>query len=350
MKTTSLLISFLLFTFFAFPQFESSKRKNKGGNEIEKQYEDFKKTFDKEFEYESMEEVDGQELQFEYPLPPAELPAWMLDGTTVTGNGELLVFGISDPGLDSTLAMEQAKIRALGLLSIFSSAEIQNITDVYSNEMGGDAIIGKFSSYSKIESYLNYSLSHLKLIKQGFTSFGEAIVLAGIEVQGMNTSDIKGRVIADYFLSEEGEYDDLFVYSTLNFDLKLRNNLVSEYSCHSTRKNILITSKHKSERLDFEYGRFKYYLPQEIAIADDELLNYSYSDLRDGLWNAYLSAILRQIEMADKRTSEIKQMGDQYAGKFQTLTREISNLKLSFELTGFFVKDNAVYIKLAKVQ
>ena len=341
MKQIWLITGFLLCGLFVFPQSGS----NKSGQEIEQQYDHFKQTFDKEFESEDSG-AERQDEKLRANLPPAELPVWMLDMDGIAEAGELLLLGISDPGLDSTLAIEQAKIRALGLLSIFNGATIQNITDVYSSEMAGDNIIGKFSSYSKIESFLNYNLSHLKIHKQGFTSYGEAIVLAGFEVRGMNTTDIKGLVVADYFLSEEGDYDDLFVYSTFNFDLKLRNNLVSEYSCHNTRHSILISSKHYNEELDFDCGKFKYFLPQEITIAEDELLKYSYTDLGDGLWNAYLSAILRQIEMADKQTSEIKRMGDQYAGKFQTLTREISNLNLSFEQSGIFIRDNMLYVKL----
>jgi hypothetical protein len=207
--------------------------------------------------------------------------------------------------------------------------------------------VGKFSSFSKIESSIDYNLSDLKIFKQGYTSNGEAVILAGIDNSGINTRDIKGLVGADYFLSEEGDYNDLYVYSTYNFNLQLRPNYASDFGCHNTRKSILIVSSHNNEKLDFEYGRFKYFLPQEIAIADEELLNFSYTDLSGGLWNAYLSGILRQVEMADKQTSEIKRMGDQYAGKFQTLTREISNLQLSFELTGIFIKNNILYLKVA---
>jgi len=341
MKQIWLITGFLLCGLFVFPQ----SGFNKSGQEIEKQYDHFKKTFDKEFGDQNVD-IEEDDSKYVSYLPPVELPYWFFNFDGFAKPGQPVVFGISDPNLDSTLAIEQAKIRALGLLSIFAEATIQNITDVYSSEMAGDDIIGKCSSYSKIESFLNYNLSHLKIHKQGFTSYGEAIILAGFEVRGMNTSDIKGLVVADYFVSEEGEYDDLFVYSTFNFDLKLRNNLVSEYSCHNTHHGILISSKHYNEELVFEYGKFKYFLPQEITIAEDELLNYSYTDLGDGLWNAYLSAILRQIEMADKQTSEIKRMGDQYAGKFQTLTREISNLNLSFEQTGIFIRDNILYVKL----
>ncbi len=318
MKQFWLFPFFILCVLFVYPQSET----NKSGKEMEKQYESFKKTFDKEFS-DDKNVADGMDTKFISHLPPAELPAWMLNFDDLSANGQLVVLGISDPGLDTTLAIEQAKTRALGLLSIFGGAIVQNITDVYSNETAHDDIVGKFSSFSKVESTISYNLSQLKIFKQGFTAYGEVVILAGFEEKGINTADIKGNVMTDYFLSEEGEYDDLFVYSTYNFELKLRENISSEFSCHNTKKSILISSGHNDENLEFDYGRFKYYLPQEVAIAEEELLNHSYTDLSDGLWNAYFSGILRQIEMADKRTSEIKRMGDQYAGKCQTLRREI---------------------------
>jgi len=347
MKQFDLFICMMLCSLFAFSQFETSKGKNKSEQEIEKQYENFKKTFDKELgDGDQDKNIDEQDTKFVLHLPPAELPAWMLSFDNLNITDPLFVFGISDPGLDTALAMEQARIRALGLLSLFSGANVQNITDVYSNEIGFDEIVGKFTSFSKVESTISYNLSHLKIYEQTFTEYGEAIVIAGIDNSGINTMDIKGQVMADYFLSEEGEFDDLFVYSTYNFELDLRDKHSSAFSCHNTRKSILISSTHNSVELDFDYGRFKYYFPQEITISDDELLNYSYTDLSDGLWNAYLSGILRQIEMVEKNTSEIKRMGDQYSGKFQNLSREISNIQLNFEQAAIFIKDNTLFVKL----
>ena len=345
MKQFFLFIGIMLFGLFAYPQFETNKRKNKGGQEIEKQYESFKKTFDKEVG--DFDDTDNEEDdKFVSRLRPSELPAWMLQFQAVHGGEQLLVFGISDPGLDSTIAIEQAKIRALGLLSMFSGAIIQNITDIYSNETSRDEIIGKFTSYSKMEAAVYFTPDQIKIHKLSFSDYGEAIVLAGFEDNIINTLNVKAHAIADYFLSEEGEYDNLFVYSTYNFQVNNPGGFSSQFSCHNTERSILIKSSHNNRKLEFDYGRFKYYFPQEITIGEEELFSYSYSDLSDGLWNAYLAGILRQIEMIEKRTSEIKRLGDQYTGKFQTLTREISNIRIGFEQSGVFIKENTLYVKL----
>jgi hypothetical protein len=345
MRKFYLISSLLLCSLYIYPQFESSKQENKRGQQLESQYDNFKKTFDKEFGEDDVD-VDKQKTKAISHLPPAELPEWIFDFGDFSTSGSLLVFGISDPGLDSILAIEQARVRALGLLSIFSGATIQNITDVYSSEMTHDAIVGKFTSFSKIISPLSFRPDQLKIFKHAFNTYGEAVVIAGFEEAGINTADINGQVVADYFLSEEGEYDDLFVYSKYNFDIEGRGFAPSAFTCSNTKKSIQINSYFDGHELVFDYGRFKYFLAQEITITEEELLNYSYAGLSDGLWNAYISAILRQIEMHEKHTSEIKRMGDQYAGEFQTLTREISNLRLSFELSGIFVKDNLLYLKI----
>ena len=349
MKQFYLFIGIMFCGLLVYSQFETSKRKNKGGQEIEKQYENFKKTFDKEIGDEA-DIYDKDPTKFVSHFSPCELPSWMLQFQAVPGGGQLLVFGISDPGLNTTLAIEQAKIRALGLLSIFGRAAIQNITDFYSNEIGYDDIVGKFTSYSKIEALSSVDYNQLEILHQGFTDFGEAIVLARIGKRTRETDPANLHVIADYFLSEEGEYDDLFVYSTYNFIVEKPGEFSSEFSCHNTKRSILIKSSYNNQELEFDYGRFKYYFPQEITISEEELFSYSYSDLSDGLWNAYLACILRQIEMIEKNTSEIKRMGDQYSGKFQTLTREISNIRLSFEQSGIFVEENTLYVKLKQIQ
>jgi len=343
MKQFYLFIGIMLCGLLVYPQFET--KKNKGGQPIEKQYENFKKTFDKEVGDEAGTDTKEQ-VKFVSHLRPCELPAWMLQLKSLPGTNQMLVFGISDPGLDTLPAIEQAKIRALGLLSIFRGAMIQNITDVYSNETGYDDIVGKFTSFSRIEAISPITTGQLEIIEQGFTSYGEAIMLAGIKERALVADTEKPVVVADYFISEEGEYDDLFVYSTYNFQVENPGGSASKFSCHNTKRSILIKSTHNNRELDFDYGRFKYYFPQGITFNDEELLNYSNADLSDGLWNAYLAGILRQVEMAEKHTSEIKRMGDQYSGKFQNLSRETSNIQLGFEQSGIFIKDNILYVKL----
>ena len=346
MKQLYLFIGIMLCGVLVHPQSET--KKNKGGRPIEKQYENFKMTFDKEVGDEAGADTKEQ-VKFVSHLRPYELPAWMLQFKSLPGTDQLLVFGISDPGLDTLMAIQQAKIRALGLLSIFRGAMVQNITDVYSNESDFDDIVGKFTSYSKIEAISTATLGQLEIFDQGFTGYGEAIVLAGIKERALVVESESPVVVADYFISEEGEYDDLFVYNTYNFRVDSPGEFTSGFSCHNTKRSILISSIHNNRELEFEYGRFKYYFRQEIVISEEELFRYSYSDLSDGLWNAYLSGILRQVEMAEKHTSEIKRMGDRYSGKFQNLSREISNIQLGFELSGIFIKDNKLYVKLNTV-
>ncbi len=343
MKQFYLFIGIMLCVLFVYPQSET--KKNRGGQSIEKQYENFKKTFDKEVGDEAGTDTKEQ-VKFVSHLRPCELPGWMLQFKTLSGTDQMLVFGISDPGIDTALAIQQAKIRALGLLSIFRGAMIQNITDIYSNETGYNDIVGKFTSYSKIEAVRSVTSGQLEIIEQGFTRYGEAIVLAGIKESAQVADIDKPVVVADYFISEEGEYDDLFVYSTYNFRVEKSGVFSSKFSCHNTKRSILIKSTHNNRKIEFDYGRFKYYFQQEITISEEDMFNYSYADLSDGLWNAYLSGILRQFEMAEIHTSEIKRMGDQYSGKFQNLSREISNIQLGFELSGIFIKDNKLYVKL----
>lgn len=346
MKQFYLFIGIMLCGLVVYPQSET--KKNKGGQPIEKQYENFKMTFDKEVGDEAGTD-NKEKVKFVSHLRPCELPGWMLQLKPLAGSDQLLVFGISDPGLDTLIAIQQAKIRALGLLSIFRGAMLQNITDVYSSETDFDDIVEKFTSYSKIEAISVATLGQLEILDHGFTDYGEAILVAGIKDRIQDTDFENPVVVADYFISEEGEYDNLFVYSTYNFWVDSPGKFTSGFSCHNTKRSILINSTHNNRELEFEYGRFKYYFKQEIAISEEELFSYTYSDLSDGLWNAYLSGILRQVEMAEKHTSEIKRMGDQYSGKFQNLSREISNIQLGFEQSGIFIKDNKLYVKLNTV-
>ncbi len=348
MRDVLLLTSLLLFAPFLFPQQNKPAQQNANPTPVEKQYDSFKNTFDKEINNNPENNPNNKKSVSGHNYQPCGLEAWITDFSVPDKENILLTLGISDPGLDSANATAQAVIRAKGMLALFCQTEIQNITDSYTNEYNGSEVLEKFTSFSKIESKKNISISGFRIYQQGFTSFGEAIVLAGIPKSAPAENNPTICTKAEYFLSEEGENDRLKMTSTYKLFVADEAGNAVDFTAHKTRKGILVNSVLNNDSLAFDYSKFRYFTETIPEIPDDELFEYSYADLTNGLWNAWFLASLRQIEMGEKYTSDLRKMGDLYSAKYQNLTREISENQLGFDLEKVFIRDNMIYLKLVK--
>jgi len=350
MKDVLLLISLIFFPPLLFPQNIDPSQQNKGNSTIENQYDSFRKTFDKETNSSPATSSKTNNSNSVSKHQPCALPSWVTNFQVPDQENMLLTLGISDPGLDSANAIKQAVIRAKGLLTLFCTSTIQNITDSYTNEYEGIEILGKFTSFSKIEPKGVFAEIDFQIYQQGFTGFGEAIVLAGIPKSGYRNNAANVRTKAEYFLSEEGENDNPKVYSTYSLLVSDDAGTTADFTAHKTKKGILISTSLNGDSLAFDYGKFKYFTENAAELTDDELLDYSNADLTNGLWNAWLLATLRQMEMAEKYTSEIRKMDDIYFAKYQNLTREVSENQLGFRPAKILVKDNNIYLKMTQIK
>jgi len=348
MRDVLLLIGLLLFPPFLFPQQNNPAQQNNSPTPIEKQYESFKNTFDKETTHSPENNPNTNKSRIGFNYQPCALESWVTDFSVPDQEKLLLTLGISDPGLDSANAMKQAVIRAKGLLAMFSETAIQNITDCYTNEYNGSERMEKFTSFSKIESQKNISISGFQIYRQGFTNFGEAIVLAGIPKAQNDAHNPTVFTKAEYFLSEEGENEHLKMTSTYKLFVTDEAGNAVDFTAYKTKKGILVTSILNTDSIEFDYSKFRYFTQNNQDISDDELFDYSYADLTNGLWNAWFLASLRQMEMGQKYTSDLRKMGDIYSSKYQNLTREISENQLGFDLEKIIIKDNTFYLKLRK--
>lgn len=354
MRDVLLFAGLLLFQSVLFSQNTDHSKQNSSTQPIQKQYDSFRNTFDKETNSSPVNPEKKERNKTVSNLQPFTLPDWVTNFQVPDQENTLLTLGISDPGLDSTDAIKQATIRAKGLLTMFCESNIQNITDSYTNQYEGSEILGKFTSFSKIEPRGNFPVTRFTVYKTEFTSFGEAVVLAGIPKAACNSgssetsSEIK--VKAEYFLSEEGEYNNPKIYGTYCLLISDDEGTTADFTAHKTRKSILVSTTLNGDSLEFDYGKFKYFTESPVELSDDELLEYSNADLTNGLWNAWFVATLRQMEMAEKHTSEIRKMNDNYTSKYQNLTREVSENQLGFKPAKILIKDNIFYLKMTQIK
>ncbi len=350
MRDVLLFAGLLLFQSVLFSQNTDPAKQNSNVQPIEKQYDSFRNTFDKETNSSPDKPKKQDRNKTVSNLQPFTLPDWVTNFQVPDQENMILTLGISDPGLDSANATKQAIIRAKGLLTMFCESTIQNITDSYTNQYQGSDILGKYTSFSKIEPRGNFPVSAFKIFKKEFTSFGEAVVLAGIPKSACNSSYPEITVKAEYFLSEEGEYDNPKIYGTYCLLISDDEGTTADFTAHKTKKSILVTTTLNGDSLAFDYGKFKYFSESPVELSDDELLEYSTADLTNGLWNAWFAASLRQMEMAEKHTSEIRKMDDNYTSKYQNLTREVSENQLGFKPARILIKDNIFYLKMTQIK
>ncbi len=330
MKQISILLLFLVGFMYGAAQNNTSKQLH-----VEHAYESFKKDFREEFgENKTPHHSVSKVVTYK---PAVKLPDWFFDFSNLYSHQNLSI-GISDPGLDSTAALEQAVLRALAIASFSKNCSVQNISDNYYFDHSDSKTIGKFNSFTSCNS--QESLGY-KVLETMFTDNYEMIVL----VETTSDKQDLTHLICNIELFQSETHGALVSKLFLNIEAKnsLDETVSASWMLNENSKSYEIVSLWQASQLTPMKAKFKYERLKEKP-ADREM-NFAF-DTKYGLWYAYINALTANMEQMEVFSSRVKFLDDKYDDRFQHLTRIVYSGQLSFIIKNIQISNNHLGVSI----
>lgn len=313
---------------------------------------EYEKLFEKEFE-----EYSKRNIQHIYDIIPENLPDWFFTYPS-NSNNTYLAIGISDPNMTEEEAIQQASIRARGIISLLNNCEFKNITDDYTNLQESKRFseyATKFQDFAKANASLNFNNRKIKIVNKFFTKYNEAIVLLKVQVTNKQENITSTSVVSEHmqiFIENDIGVEKIeffnFKIKELNKQTDSINNL--KYSYRKINTEFEINSQWNNKIYEFPDRSFNY---QNISIDDIKIdsLNIISNRCNKGLWNAYITTLLSNMTLKSKKfPANIKNSNDNYSTSNQDLIRTISKNKLQFDINNTKIKANNLFQKISAIK
>lgn len=350
MKAGFVFIVLFFITICLWPQHTEPQR-----NKVEQAYESFKQEFGEEFG-EEFSEVENNDTTMVISFKKAvTLPGWIFSDNP-DQQKTYTVIAMSDPGMDSARALEQARIRALAMMVLESRSSIQNISDNYYLDRSGERTLGKFNSFTNISAAAVLDSEHLREISVEYTSNNEAILMASLPADAINSPEACDtiRCSLELFQSETGETNNASLISRLVFNIDFKGcdsvQKHAHWQLNESPGSLEVTSELNGNRLQIPRAKYKYI----SARLNDSIQQIQESDqafafeLKYGLWHGYIRGIASQLEHLDVFNLQVKNMDDDFYRLYQDLTRVISSHDVSFRITSISVNENRILLNIKK--
>lgn len=265
---------------------------------------------------------------------------------------ELMTYGISDPGMDSTEANELAYYRALALLALLNKCTVNNVTEAYYRDVSGKQLVTtQFNSLSRIKAAIAITPESIQKIAEAITNSDEKMIKIAF-----NESKAKVRdslfVQAEVFYSETPLSIGERIYTYFKMSAFLnnpsnRNKEIFVWESHLDNGRLEFVSSLMGNKIEYPV-RYRYYSAPKAYTCKSEPDPdfYQHEDMGYGFWNAYAISILRNIDLLEKEFTEIKAMTDNYGGQAEFITREISSNTVSFLIESACTANNRLYLRL----
>lgn len=266
--------------------------------------------------------------------------------------------GISDPGIAEDVALRMSVIRALVVAGLLNNSVVHNVTETYYRELPGRQLsTTRFNSLSKINATIRFDTTDIVLADQHITSAGEKIVLITADSSLFNLGLTCDRVYinAEVYYSETpvSLHNRIYMYFKIKAE-KITGNgetvPLLKWELHSDNNRIEFRSEFEGKEVYFPI-RYHRYAASATFIAEDtpDAEIFLGSTMGYGIWNAFAVSMLRQIDMLDKDNVEVKSMMDDYSGRFETMSRELSVTQGSHRIHSAVVYENGYYLRIEQL-
>lgn len=304
--------------------------------EVEKAYEQFKETFNEEFNEKPDKETETAILSYR---PLVKLEQWFFG---VEQHSDLMVIGVSDPGLDSLDARNQAVLRALALGAFARKSHIQNVSDNYYIEQSGRKTLGKFNSFTR---YAATDKLGYEIINEQYTGNAEMLVFIKV-IEGRDDAMV---IDANLELFQSETSGQLMNRLLLDIEATTQNgeHLHATWMLKENSKSIEIQSSWNGQQLDLLRAKYRY-MPQVLAPENQVGDGAFQFEMKYGLWYAYINAMAVNMEQMEVFNSKVKFLDEKYDEQFQDLTRVVFTQTASFRLAGMQIHDNLLSVILDK--
>lgn len=274
------------------------------------------------------------------PVSDCSLPAWFLPS-----NGFI---GVSDPKLDSADGYNQAVARALLMYSVSNNISISTVYELYyhveNNSVSIDNVKSRFLSEFKSE-VANYSY---EVTNYYVTKYNETIV----DVVVFEDAKADNQISTDASLMLS--FDSNKGHSSFGEQIMLNSVYKSDSTIEASWKSIFIngsckkTSSLGGKNLEIQKP-YSYYEDYGNGDSDD----YVFSDLKNGLWNAYVDLFFQALSNFRCNDVIIKVTGrniseaynESYNEKSQRIARMAFCTEANAKINNIILKNNVLYAK-----
>ena len=275
--------------------------------------------------------------------------------TVHTNRNSIIVFGISDPGLDSISAFRQAYYRALAEATLLYSSFIQCKTDNFKEEYKteGQEDFSKFVIFNKLQGESYFDTEAVQQGNSQLLSSGEALVR--LCIKKLNTEsrgDIHVKTWVNNYIEERNHKDNTVIQSKMDWsyycyrDKHLQDS--GFFQTYSLNNNITWRStensiKHASDSLDCHYI---------YTGISDTLPDFTeHYNVTGGLWNAFSRALVNEMILKSLNLSgrvRISQLSDYYSKKNISLSSTQESREFRFYIKEINISDKALSIQLSE--
>jgi hypothetical protein len=334
-------ITLLLSPYCLFPQGNDLSHQG-----IDQNYQKFRATCEQELN--ASDSLVKEEDPLIYPIL-SYIPEWLIKPLPEPNN-TISVIGISDPGIDSTLARSQAIFRALFLASLMSGSTLNNVVDNYNKDVEDKTseISGQYVDYFEFSSQAPLEIDDAKVLQEQYTSSGECIVL--VEYPVMTTPKqalaFKTTGMINEF-EKDGVYEGNSRIEITGHSQSNSQAVEHQYISRAVNGVADVESYYKGNLLTPPTAKLKYW--QTDSSSQSVKIEGVKTDR--GLWNAFLTAVIKTVTLEIRtQPGELKSASDNYSGKSESLNREAMTGILTFHLDQILLYDNKLWAILDQIK
>ena len=341
-KTFLFLFFMLISTFCSFSQ-SNRERIQSDKNRFQKLLEN---------EIERSESINDSGKPDFSTLFPDRLPSW-INHLPAYSEDKILVMGISDPGSDYEQGVDMAKIRMLAIAGLLHQAKVGNLREFYTREES-QRYANAFMDYTRYHSVLSIDTGSIRIVDEHITQFEEVVLLGEIDLADLQRKDkpvFKTTADIVSHARRSGNSTELIARGLLEIELDSPGQGLffnHDYESHAINKIVNTESivngqtiaslpamslKYNVNESDHHGG-----LPPDM----EGIMGFS---LRNGLWYAYLNAIL--FELAEKSYGSainVSNVNDMFQDISENLTRELVQNNVHCLDVKITINENNLYL------
>lgn len=259
--------------------------------------------------------------------------------------------GVSDVGVDSITAREQAYLRAMSMIALRNGL-VRGMSDFF-NDTNGNQISSNYEELCELKAYCNLPVTGLKVSDSIWLKSGELVLFVTVdstnerrfERVSLNSS------ISIYYKENESDGSRKIINK-----ISIENKLF--YPCRETGHTEKLTyivgnNRWLSKETFFDdrkigSDRYKIFYETLAGCAIDSTgCKEAGSNAVDGLWYAMINNLYRQLSAQLKEQFvKVKKVGDKYQDKLISLNRESGYFKFGCVLLDGALVDNKLVTRI----
>lgn len=305
--------------------------------------QEYMETFNKE--QHQLGRQQGEQPSF-VDTRPAYVPRYFLN-LNKGASANNFVLGISDPCLDTLVALKMAKYRALAIGGLLKQCSIQYISDYYQNEttnVANPSSKNTWEEYGAISSTVAYEPQDLKSVQTHFTRYEEGMARLNIAAIDPSPSEerhtLNTKVDVYHIRKQVGNHHK----DQWKYDLKisLKNDttkkVIHRYTLVHTSEGRKITSTWKGRQDSLCSAYFLYRI--KPPPKDTASMKTTHS-LNNGLWAAYFRSIINHLlHSTHQKAKKIKNVQQDYNENYEDLSRLVARDYYQLQLNNLTIIDN----------